>query len=98
MQKGCPLKSFNPRLHFPLSPNYLSARLFFAIYLHKNISVDFGKGTKKAAKTRGLCCCKMIFPTYFNPNKAKYLIELFTFCYFILVIEQKSTIFAANMF
>jgi len=52
---------------------------------------------KKAAKTRGLCCCKMIFLAYFNPNKAKYLIELFTFCYFILEIEQKSAIFAANI-
>jgi hypothetical protein len=65
--------------------------------LHKNISVDFGKDTKKAAKSRALLL-KMIFPTYFNPNKAKYLIEIFTFCYFILEIEQKSTIFAANMF
>ena len=52
----------------------------------------------KTAKSRELCCCKIIFLAYFNPNKAKYLIEIFTFCYFILEIEQKSAIFAANMF
>ncbi len=54
--------------------------------------------TQKTAKTRGLCCCKMIFLAYFNPNKAKYLIEIFTFFYFLLEIKQKSAIFAANMF
>ena len=54
--------------------------------------------TQKKQQSHGLCCCKILFLAYFKTNKAKYLIELFTFCYFILEIEQKSTIFAANMF
>ena len=69
------------------------SRLFLQYWM-KKASRHFSGGLARILGNYFLQCEKII--TFHNISK--YLIEIITFCYFILEVEQKSTIFAAFIY
>ena len=69
------------------------SRLFLQYWM-KKASRHFSVGLARILGNYFLQCEKII--TFHNISK--YLIEIITFCYFILEVEQKSTIFAAFIY